>query len=237
MGKVGSTTIYHALMPYASRLGSANEVELEDFESRHENVYHLHSTKTLSDFLNKSDEEIIVISLVREFLSRNVSGFFNYIGRTRHLKYLFRPKRRREKIVDKLVLEYCRQARSGFDRYYDWFDTFVEAVKIDIFAEPFNKEKGCQVYTAGRTRLMMIRLEDLDNLQEELGVFLGLPELRFANRNISEKKWFGDLYKDFKKRWIPEPEEVAAYMNSKVMRHFYTEVEIQRFLRRAQLSC
>jgi len=121
---------------------------------------------------------------------------------------------------------YDNLLRSHF--YYPDIDRFF----IDIYQTPFDWDRGFQVYESKtpRVKMIILRLEDLDNLEQALGDFLQIDNFKMHKGNLSAEKWYQDIYKRFKKEYTPAPEELAAIYDSQFMRYFYSPAQIERFM-------
>ena len=72
--------------------------------------------------------------------------------------------------------------------------------------EQVNLEKGWQILQYKKYEILFVKLEELEKNKIELEKFLGV-ELMLNNQNVAEKKWYGDIYQEFKKLPIMECEE------------------------------
>lgn len=116
-----------------------------------------------------------------------------------------------------------------------WFDLEVqESFGIDVFGEPFDAERGYQVYAAGPVRLVVIRLEDLDEVGTEAIRELtgGEVSIGIEARNVRDRTSERDRYREARRRFVlPEPVLERIY-SGRLAQHFYTATERQEMIRR-----
>ena len=113
-----------------------------------------------------------------------------------------------------------------------WFDDELKRLTgVDIFAHPFDREKGFTEITAGRFNVFVYRLDKLDTLQPELARFLGHPDFRLIKMNESASKRYTDLYRAFKKVYVRAPGGLDA-AEQRFLKHFYELDMIDQHLRR-----
>ena len=112
-----------------------------------------------------------------------------------------------------------------------WFDReFLPTTGVNIYDYPFNTEHG---YTEIHTEDYDILVLQLEQLNENMAIiqrFLGLSEpFELMNRNMSSKKWYHLLYKEFKAAYKPPGQFIDALYSSTFMTHFYSEADIEKF--------
>lgn len=113
-----------------------------------------------------------------------------------------------------------------------WFDEELKRLTgVDIFAYPFDREKGFAEIAVGRFRIFVYRLDKLDTLQPELSRFLGEPKFRLIKMNESASKRYTDLYRSFKKAYVREPGAIDVG-EQRFLAHFYEPDMIDQHLRR-----
>ncbi len=172
-----------------------------------------------------------VITLVRDPVATNVSGYFH--------KNEWWPDDVRDAVKSGRA-DMLDALKADFSAAYPhhvpltWFDMEVKAMfGIDVFAEPFPREKGYHIYRGDFADLLLIKLEKLNGVAETaFGEFLDLPEFKLVKTNVAEDKWYAHAYDAFKK-WLELPD---AYLDeqydSAYSRHFYTLEEIAGFRRK-----
>lgn len=237
MGKVGSSSMFWSL--YDLRLNVP--------------IYHLHylndadeiaawAKKTLRVYnrelamvalANKLKREIDqgraprynLVSLVRTPVPRNISTYFHNIDS------LFPgfPERFNSGTLS------CKEIGDHFlNEFQDttperWFDRQVRDVfGLDVYAEPFARERGYQIYENDRVRLLVIRLEDLSRVAvPALDEFLTIPNFTLVPANIGESKTYGGLYKEFLATLSLPRAFLDKTHTTQYAQHFYTPQELE----------
>ncbi|MDA8418945.1 MAG: hypothetical protein M0Z90_07935 [Desulfobacteraceae bacterium] len=249
MGKVGSSTVFKSLLPHANpRISLAPVVSESPRWLICNNLIQTHSIKPLYDVLHHSEEEFVIISLVRDLLARNISTIFqsmNYSEPWRNDYFIAGMEE-----FQAMPYEQQEQAITGHLRRLNtgcsvtsWYDNLlkshfyypeIDRHFIDIYAKPFDWEQGFQIYESksGRVRMIIIRLEDLDEVAGELGKFMGLDDFKLRHDNLASNKWYQPIYKKFNSRYKPTASELQSIYGSKFMNYFYSPEQINRFTSR-----
>ena len=174
-----------------------------------------------------------VISMVRDPVARNISAFFQAFD----VYFSKQSAGEGPDALDRLGTKRLRQMfLEEFGRYrhelaLTWFQSFLEPVfGIDVYATPFDKQRGYSIYEADRCRLLLLRTEDLRRaLDGAIEQFLGVAVGDQVSRNVSSEKRYSEPYQAFLEDFrLPETYLDSLY-DSKYMRHFYTSREIEAF--------
>jgi hypothetical protein len=167
------------------------------------------------------------ISLVRDPISRNISAFFRNF---RH----FTGRGYEDSGVPMEALAQMFIENYNHDVPLNWFDDEPkQALGIDVYEYPFEKKKGYAIIEKGNSRLLILKLELEDKHKERaLGKFLGSEHIPWMTSNEGEKSSYGSAYKNFLQTVRLPPTYLEAMCNSKYMRHFYSDDEIQKVRRR-----
>ncbi len=109
-----------------------------------------------------------------------------------------------------------------------WFDEQVRDVfGIDIYAAPFPRERGYQIYQNAKARLLVLRLEDLNRVVgTAMREFLNIPDFALVPANAGESKTYGGLYKEFLATLHLPREYIETTNSTRYARHFYNESEL-----------
>jgi hypothetical protein len=172
-----------------------------------------------------------VISLVRDPVARNVGAFFHKLDQ-------YVPDWKKRWGEGALSMDEVIQLFIGANEIHQtankWFDVeFKSVLGIDVYAVPFEKEVGYQVYAnKPRVDLLLIRLEDLNRVAEPvMEKFLGFHDFKLYPSNIGDEKDYAEVYRAFKSTPLP-PAYVEATYQTRFARHFYSDAEIQSFTRK-----
>lgn len=181
--------------------------------------------------LRAAGGRVKVITMVRDPLATNLSGLFhNYRWWPAELKTLCDPPSAEcLAAVERYFLE-----RYNHDVPDTWFDMEVKSLYgIDVFAEPFDKERGYAVYRNAFADVLLIKLEKLNECAgDAIREFLGIENFRLEETNVAEDKEYAAIYQAFRKQVaLPEPYLDQMY-ESRVARQFYTPEELAAFRRK-----
>ena len=159
--------------------------------------------------------KIYLVAGVRDPMSRDVAMFFQ----TARALYGVDP----EKVeIDELYNTFLDQFPLGaVDNWFD--DELKRALGIDVFATIFDKDRGFIQLQRGQIKVFVYRLDKLDELEKELGVFFDDKKYRLIDTNVNGAKPYAESYKAFKKRYFKELEKKYAPFN-KIRTHFFAEI-------------
>lgn len=248
MGKVGSTTVFRSLKSFCAGIevyhchrlslfrkhlrhhgdtagpiaGRARKVAAE--KDRNERVA---QGIELVERISRGDR-FDVITLVRDPVARNVSAFFE------------KGEKHLSQILDRYAASGIGAAEltgvflddwDGHHLPLHWFDREVKKVfDIDVYAEPFPHDAGHRTYSTTGSRLLVLRLEDLDRCgPRAIGDFLGIHGFRLRTANAGLRKPYRRAYEDFLRSVELPAEYLDRTYQSKFARHFYSDAQRQAF--------
>ena len=121
--------------------------------------------------------------------------------------------------------------RLNHDTPLVFFDRELKSVfGVDVFASEFPKSEGFKIYKSEKADALVIRLENLNHcFKEAFKKFLNINNFTLENTNIGKAKVYASIYKKFKETIHLPDNYLDKFYNSKYMRHFYTEMEIEGF--------
>ena len=244
MGKVASSTVCASLK--ASGLRNSvlhlhflsrdlpNHIETHKRAGIHNIPYHLMLSKAVREILLRSEDRLCkVITLVRDPIAFVVSDIFQ------------NPKFAKENIertdgtisVEK-VNDYLRRELSEPDAigYPDgWFDRELKRVfGIDVFAEPFPKDLGFEVYKGKRVEVLLLRVEDLSSKgAEAISRFLGIRRpIDLKQCNVRNSSNDSRQYESLLNTFSIDESMCRAIYSCRLVKHFYSEEMIDLFVSR-----
>jgi len=248
MGKVGSASVLNSLKGFTLPTSwEVTNIVANDHWLVHNNLLHTHSIQILYNFLHYTEEEFIVISLVRDLIARNVSSIFESMCRNAPWNKLFIAEKndfiafsyeKQEAEITKKLSELNRDEgllnwyNSLFKSHFYYPDT--DRYLIDIYSKNFDHTKGVQTYSSKtkRVKMIIIRLEDLNESEQAIGEFLGIDNFRLLKDNLSKDKWYKPIYEKFLSRYTPPREEINKIYLSKFMQYFYSQSQIDTLIAR-----
>lgn len=165
------------------------------------------------------------ITLTRMPISRLVSVFFqaldNYFPNAAE-RYAAQTLK-----LDEVIRFFVDEFREAWAE--QWFDRQLKTpFGLDVYATPFDKARGYQIYAHDNLCLLIVRLEDLNRVAPEaLREFLGIPNFLIVNRNVGENKPTGTLYRDFIAALRLPPGRIEELHGTNYARQFYTPQELE----------
>jgi hypothetical protein len=174
-----------------------------------------------------------VISLVRDPIAREVSSVFQTSG-------LFRAALRHEsgQLDAESALAFLAERFVGPDPcgYAEqWFDReLAVAFGVDVFAQPFDHERGHCILRSPRADVLLLRTEDLDRtlpgaIAELLSLQAEPAVLRDNERALSTD---GEAYAHVQKYLRLPRSVVERIYQGRLTRHFYGKQQIEAFVER-----
>jgi len=240
MGKVGSMSIYHAIKDMSPKapifhthfLSKEQIVKVEKLNKANwcGPLRAGHLWQSIFVKKNLDTKKFKIITLVRDPIARNVSGFLQVL----ETQYNFNLKEELERsgidgTSEKIIRLFLRP-EDRHDIPLVWFDReLAPFFHIDVFSRTFPKEDAYQIIRDGRVELLIIRLEDLDVVGEgAISSFLG-KKVGLKKYNVGAQKAYSEVYKAIKDK-ISLPDQYLSKMyDSKYARHFYTDEELKAF--------
>lgn len=221
MGKVGSVSFQVAIREKGLRTNHGHWIQYPDGEF---NTSKAGLIKIIKRGTRGNDWK--VITPVREPMDRNISAFFQQIEK-------YYPKYRN--------YEYTTQITDAFIERYNhkwpdlWFEKeLMDVFEVDVYAAPFNHEKGYQIYKSPYGEVMIIRLEDSERvIGEAMKEYLGKEGVEMAHSNVLLDRHngtrIGKIYPEFRESSIFSEEFLDEVYSLKYAQHFYTDEEREEF--------
>lgn len=237
MGKVGSTTMVRSLQAlrlnvpiyHLHFLNEADQIEAWAKKTLLDPTYVLQMVKQSRDVrktLDRADApRYNLISMVRAPVPRNISMMFQnadsyFPGWESRYHAGTLP-------FDEITEFFLKEFQEETPNF--WFEREVRDVfGLDVYATPFDKARGYQIYENARARMLVMRLEDLNRVAPAaLCEFLRIPDFQMVSANIGESNPHGGLYKEYLNA-LRLPDEFIDQTHAKhYARHFYTPEELE----------
>jgi len=207
-GKVGSRSLYWSAKNYGKYVLHSHVLRGAEYEE-----------DTLQKLLQQKSAK--VISIVRDPVARRVSEMWQNIPSVN----------RYSAEVDFAEIERF-YFKEGFENLeFEWFHEELEKViGINVYRVPFCKEEGYSVIKENNIELLLMKAEKLNDLETVMGSFLGIPDFRLQNKNISEQKRYRFAYQQYLDEYVlPRERLKQIYYENSYMDFFYTKEEIDGF--------
>lgn len=202
-------------------------------DSGFSNVVHTHNHSEAAELYgrNVAERKTVIITGVREPLSRCISAYFQNISdSSNRWWYVGEKEFVMDRSIDWLVDDFNKKSPSHVDAVVrPWFEQYVNSVDLPLT----DFEKVSSYWKAQRDNVAFY-LYKLETLSEVLNDILAEPyfeRVRFRNENEGEQKWYGEKYKDFKKAYrITRTSYEKIYGNIDYVRFFYRKHDLQKSL-------
>jgi hypothetical protein len=182
-----------------------------------------------------------IVTLVRDPIARSMSDFFQNskverIGADEKFKvnsdwYGF------DDIISKKDIRKLFQIfieKYDFDRNLNYFDLeFKGVLGIDIYDCYFPTSNGYKICKFKNADILIIKVEHLDKCAAEaFKKFLNIRNFNLLVQNVGDKKEYAEIYRVFKNNTHFPDSLLNKIYSSKMVRHFYSEEEIEEFKRK-----
>lgn len=236
MGKVGSTSLTHALKTSVERpifkVHRLNPIRIRKvvgrLQAEHREVpWDLRFGGQIYRRLIAPGRHCQIISLVRDPIERNISGYFEFLDN----RYRTRDAHAKQPLA-KLLEDFLSNYNQNFA--LDWFDLEMKAVfGLDVYQTRFPIEKRSLELENERCRLLLLRA-DLPETEKSDAVseFLQRPVQVERRHNISRQKAYGALYEKFCAEVKFPRALVETTLASRLVTHFYSVSEREQMLAR-----
>lgn len=231
-GKVGSRTLLFSI--------NGTVVDTVSTDHAYPRRMKTHAHVVAMDVLKHLPPDVkkpLVITVVRNPFEQQQSLFFQLISNGRYKD--LQPKKALHMTAEDLTAHFEQKVPP--DTYSTWFSGgFKGLTGVDFTKHEFDHENHQLFVEAepgswgqggdnGGVKLscLLLRLEDAHRWEEILKGYL--PDLSFVTHNIGERKWYEDLYVDFKKTYRFPPAAVAKITKNHDNWHFYSEEEREMF--------
>lgn len=226
MGKSGTTAVAEALrragVPAVHQVhnllaGALSIVERDYAEaSPAARPLHVWDSQSLLFRMATPERPWTVVTTVRDPIRVVMASFFQSAGR----RGLLGP--------DATVASLAEAFAPDWDSPLDWFDVQLHTtLDVDVYAHPFDPAVGHATITTDRVAVLLLRQEDLrePRAAAALSAHVGRPvEIRSAN--VGAEKGYAELYRRFVAEVRPPADVVERVATSRLVRHFYSDVEI-----------
>ncbi len=216
MGKVGSLSIYRAIRVAKLRALHPHYCDAETLQNIGERFGHdlpvIQHGKDAAEVIEQATTEnpALIVTMVRTPIERNISSYFH-----------------NRVFIDISTKDLSESMRLFIEAYshqvaLTWLDGNLKKVLgLDVYAEPFDKEKGIRVYDRGRHKVLLFR-SDLGRTDQSAAVsdFLGRP-ITIKDMNVAAEKSYAEEYRAFLDRIVLPKDYVDRMLNSRYAQHFW----------------
>ena len=117
---------------------------------------------------------------------------------------------------------------------FEWFNSDLRATfGIDVYAYPFDKEKGYSIIKQDNIEVLIMKTERLNTFESVICEFVGVPHFKLINTNETDSLPTKYLYRNIKDVIkIPYKTIAWCYEGNFMMDHFYSRDEKLTHLRK-----
>jgi len=235
-GKVGSTSVLESLCSSEFSKGYKTCYSITE-----EPIYHLHSiAKELpADWKNEHDK--LGNKIAQLYHGQNEINWKFIMGVRDPIVTLISAYYQNQYSKKGPLLE-CMD-NDFLPIHMSWMQNFISSVYktelgINLYEQPFDKEKGYSIFNQGKTSTLIYRLDKLGLIfQEAIEKFLNISNVTLLKTHVTIEKNLNyngtsikDSYEIAKRNFKLPKERVIEIYNHESVRHFFTEEEIARFI-------
>lgn len=227
MGKVGSTSVLRALeraeVPvfHIHRLELTRLVEkaLKSLSEGRLPPGHISTSMAIRDRVLNRRTEYLIVTLVREPVSRNLSAFFENLDD-------FRKDIRDINDPDSVFAAFLEAY--PHDGPLTWFDRELrDQLGVDVYRHPFPKE--VRFLYIEDERILIFRDDCPDNVKGSVLSDILRRNITVSRENVGTEKSYSKLYQQVQSRAAYPEALLNRLYNSKYARHFWTDEELDGF--------
>lgn len=238
-GKTGSSSIYNSLKKQLPnpvfQLHNLSENEIEKLKRIHLNSdrkslpLHLIISENLNKRLKKYKGKLYIVTIVREPISREISSFMQNIN------FIKNSIERNNLSIDiemaSNILSKSLENNVG-DKFEKWFKKEIESsFSINVFMKSFDHSANFMIFRNGRYNLLLMKMETMDKIFSKAisKLFSTSISIYLKRDNVGEKKYYSSDYSELKRHIKIDNKILKEVINSRYMKHFYSENEINYF--------
>lgn len=174
--------------------------------------WHLYVSDILVNQMLRFKKKNIIISIIRERISRMTSSYFQNIERYDNDEYS----------IEKAMKSITRHLEDSVTYYENWFhEELYLNYGIDVYN--LNEEKGLYKYTKEGLIFYLIRMEDLDVVYKTLFYDLFGKDFNteLIRKNIGDNKHYSEFYKNVRLSLRIDNDLTNKIKATKFMNKFY----------------
>lgn len=206
--------------------------------------YYTRHVATALGELSRTSSTIKIISGVREPIGSQLSMLFQHIDgnfpllNANFARLTAQDKKRMKETWDLQLLydvwnhqgDYVQEKQGETEDTcgHPFFDDYCKNV-VDVFAHPFDQEKGYTIIKEGNVEIFLYQLEKLNDLLPEFSEFVGKPITAWEKGNEASGKWIAEPYKRAKQELKISQAVFDSAYDAQYIKHFYAPKDIEKF--------
>lgn len=194
--------------------------------------------KVAADYHKSNKRQLRLISVFREPIERHISSFFQRYGSraiNRKDVATFQETIIHSRPIPVLQAQLQDEIQSGSLRgMKESIDELCAELNIHISDLNYDESRGYGVYESSKIQLYLFRFDTLiDDVERQLSHIAGRP-LEQVNSNISQNKWYLDIYREFKATFkLPDALIEEIYSNRQQLIELFYPGKHDLFLEKA----
>jgi len=250
MGKVGSSTIWKSLeslhldmLVYHVHFLETNKVNeiIERDRNNFSKLKFIYTETSQSEYLRSQLDSGIqghwnIITLVRDPVAKTLSHFFQVLEHQRRLGFDHQKEEDETLLLQTAISQFHQKHVENLNgrHPFEWFNyELKENLHFDIFSAESLSDKDYCIYNTPNAKILLLKLETLNiACKAAFKDFLGIDDFTLVASNVGLQKRYGSLYR----RFLDEVDLPISYLDAiyqtDLVKHFYSEFEIERFYHR-----
>ena len=170
-----------------------------------------------------------LITLTREPISRAISFVFE--DAVKQMPEARLPDGSYDLEHVQTVVQELLATKNGVADPTEWFDRELKGqFGVDVFAQPFDAERGFAILEGTDCSVLLLRMEDLNRvLPEALGTFLGMDTdtIQIQQANVGKHKDYASDLSAVKQQLLLPEELLDKVLATRYVDHFYPEERLR----------
>lgn len=232
IGKVGSASVYESIKQQKEfvdypvlHVHSLSPSRIDEqknyyrFSKRNSIPFHLVRSSVLSELLEAYQGEIYIFTLMREPIQREISSVFQDSFNFTSSQHMV--KSGIMKVVNKKIEALIQDLPEN-----KWFDQELKTVfGFDVFLEDFDPKIGFKIFQNGKTKLALVRFENLNDRYPQIcqELFEMSIDFELCKRNMSDNKFYKKDYKEVQSQIALSEKDLEKIVSSKFIQKFYPD--------------
>jgi hypothetical protein len=222
MGKVGSISVSSLLARNYIVPTHAHYLVNQNGE------FYISWNSAIKRLIDKRNTTFKIISIVRDPIARNISAFTHQLSRQSYKSF---PKYKPETLANLFINNYDHEIPLR------WFDEEFNIMFDDVYSKRFY-HKGKYLRMTSKEKLydaVILRTENLGDCGKILKKVFGAEGEMLNKNSMAEKFWWYPDFKEYLRGRLPK-ELIDTMYDSKYVKHFYTDKEIEQFIKHWELT-
>lgn len=198
------------------------------------------------DFMASLPMNVKIITAVRDPIAQNLSLFFEYIAGLsyhypRRFPTLFQEKTSiladggdTQELFNQFLAQIQEETILPFS-LIPFLQLFSQHI-FDLSQCEFNQEKGFSILQKGNIQVFVYQLENMDNILEDMSIFVQKPMKRWIKGNEASGKWVASTYQKAQAELHFPKGYLKASYEAPFVSQFYSPDDIKQFQKRWEMN-